>query len=50
MTDHRREIAAGLVITSMMIMVYLLVFYGALIIIDIFGLDVIADVPAAVMT
>jgi hypothetical protein len=34
----------------MMIVVYLLVFYAVVLICDIFGLDVIADVPAAVMT
>jgi hypothetical protein len=50
MTDHWRDIAAGLVITSMVIVVYLLVFYAVVLIIDIFGLDVIADVLAAVMT
>jgi hypothetical protein len=50
MTGPGRDIAAVLVMTSVMIVVYLLVFYGALIIIDLFGLNVIADVPAAVMT
>ena len=50
MTDQGREIVAGLVIIGMIIVAYLLVFYAAALIIDILGLDVIADIPAAGMT
>jgi hypothetical protein len=39
MTDQRREIVAGLVIISIIIVAYLLVFYAAALIIDILGLD-----------
>jgi hypothetical protein len=49
MTDQGREIAAGLVIIGILV-AYLLVFYAAALIIDILGLDVIADIPAAGMT
>ena len=50
MTDQGREIVVGLVIISMFIMAYLLVVCAAALILDILGLDVIADLPAAVMT
>ena len=39
MTDQWREIVAGLVIISIIIVAYLLVFYAAALIIDILGLD-----------
>jgi hypothetical protein len=39
MTDQRREIVAGLVTISIIIVAYLLVFYAAALIIDTLGLN-----------
>ena len=50
MTHQGREIVIGLVIISMFIMAYLLVVYAAALILDILGLEVLADLPGAVMT